>query len=429
MSRFLRLGLPLVLLAAAASLVGFRFLSSWRGGGLVPEAEVVRGDFVHRVEAEGVLKAEQATVLMAPSSIRTDSLKIAWIAEDGSTLEVGDLIVRFDATDMERELFEGEAERNQALNKRTKKEVEEGVALENLRRDAELADLQLEYARRFQPKDEEIFSRTEIIESEIDETLATKRKDHAAEIQSIRGELGQVDLDLLELERRRAELTIDRAEAGLRDLEIRAPHAGILVLTRDDGELPMVGSVVYRRRPIAEIPQLDVMKANVFVLEADAGGVRPGIPAEVFLEAHPDEVYPARVRTVASVAQRRSRYSPVQYFEVELELDHTDPTKMKPGQRLRATLFLQNLEDALSIPREAVFEGADGAWVVYRRSGRGFDAVEVELGPAALGRVVVEAGLSEGDIIALVDPTHRVAETEEEEAGASGTLQSPGSQR
>ena len=33
------------------------------------------------------------------------------------------------------------------------------------------------------------------------------------------------------------------------------------------------------------------------------------------------------------------------------------------------------------------------------------DAVEVTLGAAALGRVLVERGLSDGDVIALADPT------------------------
>jgi RND family efflux transporter MFP subunit len=404
MSRLLRIAVPCVAIAVVAVTTGMGLLTRWGGSRSVPVAEVVRGDFVHRVVAEGVLEAEQATQLTPPRLEGIGEMKIAWIAEDGIQVEEGEVVVRFDATEMEKELFDGESERAKALSRRDQKEVEESTALENLGRDAELADVQLEYARAFQPKDEEIFSRVEIIESEIDETLAIQRKSHATGIQEIREDLSAVELELLDLEKRKAEITIERAESGLRELELRAPHAGILVLSRNNGEVPQVGTMVYWRQPVAEIPQLDAMKAVVYVLEADAGGVRPGIPAEVMLEAHPGEPFPGSVRHVAAVAKRRSRYSPVQYFDVEVALERTDPERMKPGQRVRATLLLQDLEDVLTVPREAVFEGENGTKVVYRRSGSGFEPVEVKLGAAALGRVVVEAGLSGGDVIALVDP-------------------------
>jgi len=428
MSRLLRIAVPLGVLAVILCLGGLGLVWSWGGSGSVPVAEVVRGDFVHRVVAEGVLEAEQATLLSPPRLEGIGEMKIAWIAEDGIQVEAGDVIVRFDATQMEKELFDGQSERSKALSKREQKEVEETAALENLGRDADLADLQLEYARAFQPKDEEIFSRTEIIESEIDETLATQRKTHASGSQTIRRDLSEVELDLLDLERRQADITIERAESGLRELELRAPHAGILVLSRDDGEVPQVGTMVYWRRPIAEIPQLAAMKAAVYILEADAGGVRPGIPVEVRLEAHPGETYPGSVRHVAAVAKRRSRYSPVQYFDIEVALERTDPAKMKPGQRVRTTLFLQNLEDVLTVPREAVFDGEDGAKLVYRRARSRFEPVEVELGAAALGRVVVEAGLSEGDVIALVNPDRIGLEGSGNDAHTPTALQPPGGQ-
>jgi HlyD family secretion protein len=428
MRRLLRIALPLTIFAMVLVLAGLGLVWSWGGTGSVPVAEVARGDFVHRVVAEGVLEAEQATLLTPPRLEGISQMKIAWIAEDGIQVEEGDVIVRFDATEMEKELFSGQSERSKALSRREQKEVEETAALENLGRDADLADLQLEYARAFQPKDDEIFSRAEIIESEIDETLAMQRKSHASGIQTIRRDLSEVELELLDLERRKADITIERAESGLAELELRAPHAGILVLSRDDGEVPQVGAMVHWRRPIAEIPQLEAMKAAVYILEADAGGLRPGIPVEVRLEAHPGETYVGSVRQVAAVAKRRSRYSPVQYFDVEVALERTDPAKMKPGQRVRTTLFLQNLEDVLTVPREAVFDGEDGAKLVYRRTRGGFEAVEVELGAAALGRVVVEAGLTEGDVIALVDPERVGLEGNGNGARSPTTLQPPGGQ-
>ncbi|MFQ5742283.1 MAG: efflux RND transporter periplasmic adaptor subunit [Acidobacteriota bacterium] len=427
MSRWLRFGLPTLVGVAAVGIIPV--LQSWNVRGDIPVSTVQRGSFVHKVVAEGLLVAETATVLSAPLNPRSGNMKIAWLAKDGTRVKAGEPVVRFDATEMEADLYNGRADRSKAESRRTQKEIEEEVAVSNLERDARLADRQLEYAHKFQSKDPEIFSRTDIIESEIDETLATKRKAHATEIQAIRKGLGRVELDLLDLEKRKAELTIERAEAGLRELEIRAPHDGIFVLRRNWGEVAKIGEVVWARQPIAEIPQLALMKAQVFVLEADAGGVQIGVPAQVALEAHPGEVFAAKVRKIAALAKRRTRYSPVQYFEVELALEHSDPAKMKPGQRIRVTLILQNLEDVLTVPREAVFEGEDDSKLVYRQSGGDFEPVEVELGPAALGRVVIESGLSEGDIIALQDPTRLGEESEQETASPAGGPPSPGTSR
>jgi multidrug efflux pump subunit AcrA (membrane-fusion protein) len=110
---------------------------------------------------------------------------------------------------------------------------------------------------------------------------------------------------------------------------------------------------------------------------------------------------------------------PIQYFGVTLDLERTDPSVMKPGQRVRAILMLDELEDVLVVPRDAVFDDDDRK-IVYRRANWSFEPVEVELGPSALGRVVIESGVEEGDVIALKDPTHQIDEVlEPEETGPS----------
>lgn len=380
------------------------FAGVFASSGAVPTFRVQRGPFVHRVDAEGVLVAVNATPLATPAAAN-GPMRIAWLARDGSAVEEGEVVIRFDPTDMQHELFDGEAERDKALSRVEQRNIQQATTLDNLERDEQLADLQLEHSREFRSTNAEIYSRSEIIESQIDEKLATQRKEHASQARSISVEQGQVELDLLELQKRQAQLTIAKAESGLRELEVRAPHAGIFVLRRDWGEAAQVGSVTWPGQPIAEIPQLDVMKAQVFVLEADAGGVAVGIAATVVLEAHPGEVVEAEVGRVAAVAKRRNRWSPVQYFDVDLTLAMTDPLKMKPGQRVRATLLVQDLDDVIAVPREAIFRDDEANPYVFRRTGREYQRVAVTLGPIALGRVVVASGLEPGDVVALQDPT------------------------
>jgi multidrug efflux pump subunit AcrA (membrane-fusion protein) len=383
-----------------------------RGSG-VPVMQVSRGPFAHRIQAEGNLKPVQATPINVPMEA-TAPLKIAWLAPDGGRVKAGEVVIRFDPTDMEKGLADGEAERDSANQRIVGKTAEGAGVLKNLDRDAGIASLDLQYARDFQPKDPEIFSRSQIIESQIDEGLAKQRKDSAEDVRTIRGRLNQADIDLLAIERHKAQLKIDQARKGLSALEVKAPHDGILVLQRDWNGVPKVGDTTYRGELLAEIPQMSAMEALVYVLEADAGGLAPGRQAEVVLEAHPDLVFKAKVKKVDALAKPRVNWVPVQYFGVTLELERTDTALMKPGQRLQATLLLDERASAIAIPRSAVFD-QDGKRIVYRRKGWGFEPVEVVLGPSALGRVVIDKGLENGDVLALRDPNRSASET-----GAAG---------
>lgn len=416
-----------VWIAIAAVLVSAVGLSALRGlgaGSDVPVYEARRGDFVRRVQADGLLQAAEATTISPPSAVR-GSLRIGWLAPDGSLVSEGDVVIRFDPTDLEEKLAEGENLQASTDTRITQKRVREDSALRNLDRDAEMAVLDLEYAREFQSKDALIFSRIEIIESEIDEELATQRREHAEAVREIREDLGRVELDLLGIERRKADLQVSEAENELKELEVRAPHDGIFVLKAQWGQLPEVGQVVWRGNPLAEIPKPDVMEAKVYVLEADAGGLRVGAPATVRLDAHPERVYRAKVRQVDALAQPRSWRVPVQYFGVVLELKRTVPELMKPGQRVQAELSFDEQSDVLSVPRQAIFE-QDGRSVVYVGRGRRFKPVPVELGPAGLGRVVILNGLEEGERVALRDPTRPLrAPAENDRNGPGGVPARP----
>lgn len=421
-----------VVAVAAAVAVAFPLLGQrdgWRADDdTVPTAEVEPARFVRRVPADGVLEAVTATPLNLPPTVR-EPMRVAWLAEDGSPVSAGEVVVRFDPTDMERNLVDAEDDLRTAGIKLARERTARQSELAKLDQDAELARRELESSREFQKKDDSIFSRHEIIESEIDEELSERRMEHSQQAREGRARLSDAELELIAIDRRRADTAIDRARQGLAALEMTAPHDGLLLLARPrGGETVRVGDTAYPGMRLAEIPDLAEMKAEVFVLEADAGGLAVGQPAEVVVESHPERRFAATVQRVDSLAKPRLRGSPVQYFAVTLALAETVPGVMKPGARVRATIDLGQLDGALAVPRQAVVS-RDGENLVYRKSARGgFEPVEVTLGPAAMGRVVVSSGLAAGDVIALVDPTRPLAagHGDDDEGEASGGPGLPG---
>jgi len=394
-------GVALVLLLAACLPLACRLAGRQPE---VPEMRVARGDFVLRVPAQGNLRAVKATPVSVPVGV-PGPFRIAWLAPDGSRVRAGEVVIRFDPTEMVKSLADARDDGASSALKIGKQEARGEAEIDKLDRDARLAREELEAARQFQKKDETLYSRHEIIESDIDQDLAQDKEEHARGARQTRAVLGATERELLAIEQRRAAQKRLQAEQGLRALEVAAPHDGVLILKRDfRGQLVRVGDSVWNGQPLAEIPELDEMEAEVYVLEADAGGLAPGKRATVVLESRPGVVWPATIRRVDPLAKPRLRGSPVQYFAVILTLAKTDPRVMKPGQRVRATLFLDERKDVLALPRQAVFE-QEGKTVVYVRRGGSFQAAEVVLGPASMGRVVVEKGIAPGDEVALVDPT------------------------
>jgi len=384
----------------------------------VPLYRVEQGEFRRQVTADGTLKASQATPLTTPPNA-PQPLKIAWIADDGSYVKRGDLIIGFDPTDFENALADGKIERTTTENNLSKETTQFSATKTNLERDITQAEREIEASKTFQPKDADVFSRYEIIESQIDGDLAEGKREYATDVLDIRGDLSKAERDLLSIEKRKADLAIDKAEKGLSALRVVAPHDGVVVFQRDwSGELPRVGSTVWPGRPVGEIPNLEKMEAEVFVLEADAGGIAEGQKATVIVESNPGASYPATVAKIDKLARPRMRGVPVQYFGVTLALDERDEAVMKPGARTRATIVVDDLQDVFTVPQQSVFE-KDGSKIVYRWNGGGFDPVAVEVGASSLGRVVVTKGLAEGDRIALRDPT--IEKTEGEPARGNGS--------
>jgi RND family efflux transporter MFP subunit len=369
----------------------------------VPLHTVRRETFVREVEAEGFLRASTSTPVAVPHS-PMGALKLVWIIDDGSPVREGQVVARFDESAVARELLEGRIALSINERKIEQRHVRKESSLANVEGDRRLAALELEFARRFGQKDPEIFSRVQILESRIDERLAAEKLSNAEGRGETEVKLAESDVALLSIEKKVAAEKTARAREALEALEIQAPHDGILVLVRDwRGEAAKPGVTTYSGEAIAEIPALDRMEAVVSVLEADAGGLKEGAGALVRIEGRTDEAIDATIRRVDRMPKPRLRGDPVQYFEAILELERTDPLTMKPGQRIVAKLELDKREGALVVPRQAVFEDGSGAFVYRVRDG-GFEKAKVRLGPPSLGRIAIESGLSEGDVVAARNP-------------------------
>lgn len=388
------------------AVVGWRMVTSHAEQPTIPTVTVGEGDLVREVSAEGNLRAVKATPITAPREAgEWGPLKIAWIATDGTRVKKGDPVVKFDRSELEQRLANGRGDLASANAQQSAEQIRSATAVDGRDRDAKLARVELEARKQLEAKDSEIFSRNQIIESEIDDKLSAAKERHAEQTKQVERDLSRSKSNVIGVQQQKAKLEIQHASSALDSMEVHAPHDGLLVIQRNwEGELPKVGDTVWPGHPLAEIPLLDTMEAEVFVLEVEATGLAERQPAAITLESQPSVVYDGKIRLVDKLAKPRVRGQPIQYFAVVVALAKTDAAIMKPGTRVRAKLSIDK-SHGIVVPRQAIVT-KDGKTYVYKQSAiSDFELTAVELGAATTARVIVKGGLAVGDVIALRDPT------------------------
>jgi len=373
------------------------------GADAVPTATVIRGTLAVVLGVPGELEAVNSKNVSAPNVRGT--LKITTLAEEGTRVKAGDMLVEFDPTDLEKEMEQAVSKLNVAQTKIAQKQAQQAVKLQTAQNDVVKSGLDKQRAE-MRVTDSETVPRVERETARLDvqeSTLGVGRSEAALEAARLEA---AAELELLRLEEAEAQAKVAQIERQLGQLQIRAPADGIVLLSEAwrGGKMgkATVGDNVWPGNAIMELPDLAAMRVEAWVHEVDAAQVAVGQIVSVIVDARPDTPLAGTVERVSDLAVKRNEESEVKHLEVTIGLPAGDPT-LKPGMTVRAEIRVADVPDVLMVPREAVFY--DGAEAVVHRAGLGgWARVPVKLGRANDSHVVVTEGLSEGDRVALADP-------------------------
>ena len=142
------------------------------------------------------------------------------------------------------------------------------------------------------------------------------------------------------------------------------------------------------------------MMVEAVLFDVDDGRVASGMPAVCTLDSYPDQPAPCRVVEVSRVAQEIERSTLRRTFRVRLDLERSDPERMRPGMSAKVEVTTAAVDGALVAPRAAFdWSGpspraalASGGWAL------------ISLGPCDARECVVEGGLAEGTSLAPARP-------------------------
>lgn len=199
----------------------------------------------------------------------------------------------------------------------------------------------------------------------------------------------------------RAKYGAETAAANARALEarlartvIRAPIDGTL-----DDRMIEVGSTVMPGSPVARVIDTNPLEVRAGIPERYAGDFRTGGTARLAFEHLPEREITGRLTFVGTAVDGQNRT-----FAVEIAVDDAGG-RLKPGMVAKIQAPRRTIENALTVPRDAVLRSAEGyiVYVVEEREGRTVvRAAPVTTGPGAAGEVVVDSGLEPGDRVVVV---------------------------
>lgn len=195
-----------------------------------------------------------------------------------------------------------------------------------------------------------------------------------------------------------AEARLAEARAALaaaidlvRNLNIASPHAGMAY------NLPVrKDTFVAAGDLLVQVADLHHVRVRAFVDEPEIGRLLKGQPIEITWDALPGRVWNSTIEQLpTNVVQRGTRM----VGEVTCLVDNSD-LKLLPNTNVAVAVVLARHENALTVPREAVRQDAEGKYVFQVINGQ-LKRRNVQTSVANLTRVEITSGIPNDAVLAL----------------------------
>ena len=343
----------------------------------VQVATPVRREVVRSVELPASVKAFEAATIYSKVSGYLASIEV----DIGDRVQEGQLIATIDVPEIRDQHREAEAElaATRASYASAEAELERAQAELALR---ELTHQRLQAVRAAEP---DVLAQQTVDEASAE--LGTAR----ASVRMIESRMQRIESEVMQVE-----AASQRLQTLVGFSRVTAPFGGIVTHRYSDpGALLQAATSSQSAQRIVTVASLDTVRLLVDVPEAEAPFVQVGDRARVTVDALPGRRFEGAVARFAGVLDTATR-------TMRTEIDLANPEWiLRPGMYGRATLTLDERENVLTVPADALHADEDGSFV-YTVSDGVVQRIDVE--PVVGNGVIAE-------VTAGLDGTERVVVT------------------
>ena len=311
------------LLASCGGLPGQTTQAASPSAGPTPKREVKR-----EIRVTGVIQAVHATKIMVPQITgNANQMTLTRIVPNGTRVEAGDLIATFDATTQMDAVRDANAKFDDLGHQADQKRAQNRADAEKRNTDLQQAEADLATAQ-IELRKGPVLSEIQRLTNEEKARIAALHVESLKKSNALHDKADLAALRILELQRDRQKVAMDRAKTNVERLEVKAPLSGMVAMESiyrgNSWGHPQEGDQLYRGTTLVSIFDPTEMMVKCSVGEPDIAAIGPGIHAMVYVDAYPDIALPAHLEFASPVASSALN-SPIKTFTAVFRIDRGDP--------------------------------------------------------------------------------------------------------
>ena len=394
---------PVLLLLVVTAFL-FTHFRTGRAATSVEESvvRVERKSFTQSLRLNGSTQASRSFIVLAPrlEGAQVGSMVITKLAPSGTHVNKGDILVEFDPQAQTKDYLDKKSTYENLVGQVAQKQAEENIALAKddtamKQAEDELKRAQLELQRN------EIVSRIDAEKNQeaLDEAQATLKQ--LKETYQLKRAAAAATIRIQEIQRDRAMEAMRYAQGNAAKMVVHSPMPGVVVYNTIwlGGRMGTVqqGDQVRPGVPFLQVVDPSQMEVRVELNQVDLLKVRPGLKAQMHLDAYPGMMLPATLEELSPLGHPGQFSEVVRSFTARFSIQGTDP-RLLPDLSAALDVDLGSQKSVLVVPCQSIAleNNHSFAWL---KSTVGFEKRPVQTGARNDLEAVVNSGLSEGDII------------------------------
>ena len=368
------------------------------------ETSVEYGTFEITLTITGELEAINFTEINAPSALQSRNLRISNILiqdliPEGTVVDSGNWVATLDKSEADNTLKDILDKLEQETSTYNNAKLDSTMLLRQLR--DELVNLEFAIEERKITLNQSQFEPPAVIrQAEIAYERSVRTYNQAKNNYDLKVQQSEATIREAEITMNRSKRSKDEMENVLSQFDIVAPSRGMVIYKKEStGQKRTVGSTI---NPwdlvVATLPDLSGMISITYVNEIDINQIKLGQTGMVNIGAFPDIEIMGEVIYVANIGEPLPGTN-AKVFEVKIKLSEINDD-LRPSMTTYNKMVVDVIDSVLFIPIETTHKN-DSLTFVYTKEGH---KQIVILGEKNENHIIVENGLTEGDILYLSLP-------------------------
>jgi HlyD family secretion protein len=329
--------IALIVILIGAAVVGANFYFTREEGVTVAVETVRTRDLEAIVTASGTIQAKRFVNMSAVQMGRVTKLAV----EEGDRVKAGQFLLQIDPMSLRGTVERGEAAVAGARQ-----------ALSAARVAVETADANLKLARDTAQRQRELWSQGLTTKEQLDQAESAQSV-RETELRSRKAEVARAEQMI-----RQEAAQLDTSRYNLSQVTLSAPFDGIVTRRNiEEGENVVVGTMNNAGTQLLTVADMSIIEAEVEVDETEIPSVRIGQPAEISIDALPDQTFTGRVTEIGNspiqLAGQTQAGQQATNFKVTVTIDGTIE-EARPGFTCSARITTATRDEAVAVPIQAM---------------------------------------------------------------------------